>query len=487
MSLANSTVAQRHGADWLLGASSKRFWQVFERRVVEAKSVSQRHGADAARPLIVLADSNPVDFLAGFFAAAVSPCNVLLANAAWGVLEWRQVFQRFHPQLIWGPLPPVSPNGVRLSSKAIATAESAWQSTQNDLANHAAILIPTGGSSGQLKFVVHTWQTLMASVQGFIQHFALTSVQAYCVLPVYHVSGLMQALRTFTSGGTLALQTFRDLEQGDRIVDCPTGWFLSLVPTQLQRLLNQGQAHQHWLAQFQAVLLGGAPAWPELLSTARTANIPVALTYGMTETAAQIATLHPQDFFAGLINSGRPLPHAQIRVAATDHSARASQIDPGRLAIRAESLGLGLLHTTDTHLHPLVDATGWFYPDDVGFLDQQGYLHIVGRHSHKIISGGENVFPEEVEAAIRATGMVADVGVVGVSDRVWGEAIAALYVPKDDTVSTARLKAALKPQLSRYKQPKRWIAVTALPRNAQGKLNRQHAQHMAATASSQDL
>ena len=105
------------------------------------------------------------------------------------------------------------------------------------------------------------------------------------------------------------------------------------------------------------------------------------------------------------------------------------------------------------------------------YLDADGYLHITGRASEKIISGGENIFPAEVEAALRKTNQVLDVCVVGLPHPDWGEAVAAAYVPANETVSPATLKAALT-YLSRYKHPKRWFSVPALPRNAQGKLNR---------------
>jgi len=109
--------------------------------------------------------------------------------------------------------------------------------------------------------------------------------------------------------------------------------------------------------------------------------------------------------------------------------------------------------------------------DDLGFFDEQGYLTIVGRQSHKIISGGENIFPAEVEAAILATQLVRDVCVIGIPHNYWGQAVTAVYVPRTLDVSVDILKAALINQLSRFKQPKYWVPVEQLPRNEQGKVN----------------
>ncbi len=95
----------------------------------------------------------------------------------------------------------------------------------------------------------------------------------------------------------------------------------------------------------------------------------------------------------------------------------------------------------------------------------------MGRNSSKIITGGENVFPAEVEAVILATGLVVDVCVLGMPDRHWGEAVTAVYVPRQPTITASQLAAAIADRLSPYKQPKQWFAIAALPRNSQGKLN----------------
>ena len=114
-----------------------------------------------------------------------------------------------------------------------------------------------------------------------------------------------------------------------------------------------------------------------------------------------------------------------------------------------------------------------FQANDLGFLDELGHLHVVGRQRDMIISGGENIAPSEVEAAIRSTELVKDVAVIGVSDRLWGEAVTAIYVPgMSREMGEDELKEALVGRLNRIKYPKHWIAVDALPCNAQGKVNR---------------
>ena len=418
-----------------------------------------------AGSVVLINETDPSHFLAYLWTGLLANAALVLANPLWKQQEWQQVAQQLTPDVILGETPPVSFDISR----------------QRPEPGH--ILIATGGTSGRIKFVIHTWASLIASAQGFLTHFNQQPVNSYCVLPLYHVSGLMQAIRVWLSKGKLIIQPFKQLEAGRRLTYPDRTWFISLVPTQLQRLLKTGNTRV-WLSQFRAILLGGAPAWPALLTQA--AHLPIALTYGMSETAAQVATLLPEEFQQGIRSNGQPLPHVTLAVHALESSQPLSVGTVGRVALKSSALGRGYWPQT-----PLSSHQSWFYPDDLGYLDQQGHLHIVGRNSQKIITGGENVFPAEVEAALLATGLVQDVCIVGLPDPVWGQTVAALCVPADDrqaTITPAVLKGALMPLLSAYKHPKQWCFVETIPRNAQGKVNRSQAvaQLTASTALSQD-
>lgn len=397
--------------------------------------------------VVLINEADPSRFLANLWTGLLADAAIILANPSWRRREWQQVADQLTPEVILGELPsiPFSP-----SKKQPAPGQ---------------ILIATGGTSGQIKFVIHTWATLTAAAQGFLDHFNQQPVNSYCVLPLYHVSGLMQAMRVWLSGGRLIIQSFRQLESGQRLVTPHTGWFISLVPTQLQRLIADANGVA-WLAQFRAILLGGAPAGPGLL--AQVPQLPIALTYGMSETAAQVATLFPEDFQRGLRSSGCPLPHVQLAIHRLESFQDQQPVSTsGRIALKAPSLGLG--YWPDRKFSQTQD---WFYPDDLGYLDAQGHLHVVGRNSQKIITGGENVFPAEVEAALLATGLVQDACVVGLPDPVWGQTVAALCVPVISEATPQQLKTALQPILSAYKHPKHWQLVAQIPRNEQGKVNR---------------
>ncbi len=407
-------------------------------------------------PRILLAQRDPIDFLAGFMAACITECPLFLGNPDWSSQEWQQVLTLTQPHLIWGDLP---------ISAEVQTSDTP------DAAQRGWIMIPTGGSSGGIKFAIHTWQTLSASANGFQTFFRdRLPIHSCCVLPLYHVSGLMQFLRSFLTNGQLIILPFAELLSGQSAQsetadflqrDSAANFFLSLVPTQLQRIL-EGRSRIPWLQRFHTVLLGGAPAWASLLEQARALRLNLAPTYGMTETASQVATLKPYRFLRGHLGSGCALPHAKVAVQDAKGLALGSD-QSGTVTIQAQSLFQGY--------YPQYLSTNIWTTDDVGFLDSQGYLHVVGRNSRKIVSGGENIFPEEVEAALYASGLVREVCVLGLADAQWGEAVTALYVPVDRNQMPERLKAALERSLSRYKHPKRWICMDKLPRSAQGKIN----------------
>jgi o-succinylbenzoate---CoA ligase len=421
---------QRLQAGWLVGNDGSAIDSLSERLRQRAEQLVTKFSQN--RPnFISIATADSIEFIAHLMAGTRLGLPIFLGNPRWGRLEWEQV--------------------------ASLTAQVEPQ-------HQHLMMIPTGGSSGAIKFVTHTWATLSASVWGFQEFYDLTAINTICTLPLYHVSGLMQLCRSLLTDGKLSIVDFHQLCTEfnfpiDRIeID---RYFISLVPTQLTKLLD---LDVKWLAQLKMILIGGAPPSRELLTRARTANLPIALTYGMTETASQIASLKPAEFLAGHNSCGSVLPHAQIEIISAIDGDRSLNLDlnSGALRIQSKSLMLGYF--------PDLTLPTYFEPDDLGKFDRQGYLTILGRSSNKIISGGENVFPIEVVNAIMATGLVKDVWVTGIPDRYWGQAVTAIYSAKNSSVSPASLANAIAGKISNYKIPKHWLPVSKVPRNALGKI-----------------
>lgn len=339
------------------------------------------------------------------------------------------------------------------------TGSSSPQSTiSNPLSAISAgwLCVPTGGTSGRVRFARHDEHTLGAAVGGFCTHFGVSRVNAVGVLPRHHVSGLMAWARCAWTGGEYVAWDWKRLEAGDLPALGKAGvrggadgeWFLSLVPTQLQRLLTVPRAVE-WLRQFRAVFVGGGPAWADLLDRAAEARLRLALSYGMTETAAMVAAQRPEEFLAGDRSSGTAMPHASIALDGE-----------GVVRIAGESVFRGYW--------PELRGAREFVTDDVAEIDALGRWQVRGRRDAVIITGGEKVQPAEVEAVLRASGEFADVAVLGVPDATWGQAVTAFYPRGERAPDFGRATAAL----AGYKRPKRFIAVAEWPRNAQGKVNR---------------
>jgi O-succinylbenzoic acid--CoA ligase len=316
------------------------------------------------------------------------------------------------------------------------------------------LCVPTGGSSGVLRFARHDEQTVAAAAGGFVTHFGLRRVNAVDVLPPFHVSGLMARVRCAASGGVHVPWDWKRLERGERpSLPEPRGdWVLSLVPTQLQRLLASESAAA-WLRDFAVVFVGGGPVWPALTDAAAEARLRVSLSYGMTETAAMVAAQTPEEFLAGDRSSGRVMPHARLDVA-TD----------GVIRIAGDSVCRGYA--------PEFDGSGVFETSDVGQVDAEGKLCVLGRRDAVIITGGEKVQPMEVEAVLRATGEFDDVAVIGLTDAEWGEVVVACYRAAARAPNLDRVRECVAQALAGFKRPKVYREIANWPRSEHGKLDR---------------
>lgn len=393
-------------------------------RLLGGKSIA--HGAQR----IQVNESDPRKFMAAFARAAASDAEVFLCNPDWGSLEQRQLTELLQSKIDEGLVVPKLPG-----------SEGGW------------LMIPTGGTGGRIRFARHDSATITAAVRGFTRHFELAQVNAVGVLPLHHVSGLMAWMRCLLTGGEYLPLDWKAVEGGALpVLPAKThGWTLSLVPTQLERLLRSDAATD-WLRKFRLIFLGGAPAWPALLDKAAGLGLPVSLSYGMTETAAMVAALRPQEFLAGVRSCGAVLPHARV-----------SFDEEGSILVGGESVFRGY--------YPEWRVSGDFSTQDGGWLDEHGHLHVSGRRDAVIITGGEKVNPAEVEAVLRGTGEFADVVVLGLPDTEWGESVVAAF-PAEPKPNLARVETAVTRLLSPAKRPKRFVGLPTWPVNAQGKINR---------------
>ncbi|HVW22381.1 MAG TPA: AMP-binding protein [Opitutaceae bacterium] len=385
-----------------------------------ARKLGALAGPRQDRPVVV-EERDPAAFLRRFSAAAAGAGPVFLADPS------------------WGPAERAALHGA-MGAAGEEDPERGW------------LMVPTGGSSGRIRFARHDQETIGAAVGGFCAGLGAERPSFVGVLPLHHVSGLMAWMRAALTGGAYLPWDWKRLAAGER-PEAPggPGWFLSLVPTQLQRLLGDPEAAA-WMRRFQAVFVGGGPLWPDLAEAASRARIPLSPGYGMTETAAMVATLPPEGFLAGRRTSGAALPHARLSLTRE-----------GRVRVNSPALFRGYF--------PDWSEGDEFETEDLGALDGRGELTLLGRRDALIVTGGEKVDPAEVEAALRASGQFEDVAVVALPDPQWGEAVVACHPAGPRAPDAARVAAALA-VLAPFKRPRRIVALADWPRTAQGKINR---------------
>ncbi|MSQ41632.1 MAG: 2-succinylbenzoate-CoA ligase [Dehalococcoidia bacterium] len=343
--------------------------------------------------------------------------------------------------------------------RASADAPPAFE----DSTVHSAIF--TSGTAGAPKAVLLTYGNFAASAAGSTRNLGVDPTDRWLAcLPLFHVGGLSILLRSAINGTTAVLLPRFDAASVNRALRAQRVTLLSVVPTMLQRMLDADR--ERFPPSVRAVLVGGGPVTPALLEAALGRGLTVLQSYGLTEAASQVTTLSAADARRKLGSAGLPLQGVTVRVeiegrvAAPDESGEivvaGPMVSPGYLGAPPRAPG-----------EPL--RTG-----DLGSLDAEGYLTVGDRRDDLIVSGGENVSPAEVEAALLALPGVDECAVVGLADREWGQAVAAVVVPAPGAMlAPAVLLGALRGQLAGYKLPRRLeVSGEPLPRTASGKLLR---------------
>ena len=305
-----------------------------------------------------------------------------------------------------------------------------------------ASIVFTSGQSGTPKAVVHSYGNHYYSALGVNRHLRLRSSDCWLLsLPLYHVGGLGILFRCLHAGAALATMT-----HGQSLVDALTAYpvtHCSLVPTQLRRLLEAGIPTEKRTA-LRAVVVGGGPVAPALLDEARRAGWPVLASYGSTEMTSQITAGQPTKAVGAHHHAGRVLPYRELRLAAD-----------GEIEVRGATFCLG--YATGAAVHAPLGPTGWWATGDYGRLDAQGNLQVTGRKDHMFCSGGENIQPEEIEAALLALPGIMQAVVVPVPHADYGQRPMA-FIEDTRQRDASALRAALTTQLPAFKIPDQFHA-----------------------------
>lgn len=326
-------------------------------------------------------------------------------------------------------------------------------------------IIYTSGTTGTPKGAMLPRQAFVASAAGSAQNLGWQDADRWLLcLPLCHIGGLSIVTRCLLARRALILLPRYDAQAVLASIERDGATLLSVVPTMLRGLIAADE--RGVLRRLRAVLSGGAATPPALVEQAVSHGVNVLTTYGLTEACSQV-TVQPW-CTQPLVRSGSGVPLHGVELAILDAEGAALPAGAvGRISVRGPTVMSGYLH------RPPRDG-GWFDTGDLGELDAAGSLHVHARRSDLIVTGGENVYPAEVEQVLEAMPGVARALVFGVPDATWGAAVAAAIVAPDG-LDEAELSLWIRKQLATFKRPRLFCVVAAIPELPSGKPDRRGA------------
>ncbi|MCB0876780.1 MAG: AMP-binding protein [Solirubrobacterales bacterium] len=351
-------------------------------------------------------------------------------------------------------MPPQGREGVDVAGGSLFVDDSRVDAARGDggtpraLSRHPSrplTRVLSSGTSGTPKPVLltagnHLWSALGSALNLGVER----DDRWLCPLPLNHVGGLTILIRSAIYGTGTVLHRGFDVDRVASAFEDRSISLASLVPTQLVRLLDAGAP----IGEPRLLLIGGGPVAPEVLGEAIGRGATVVQTYGLTEACSQVCTLGPAEAGERVGSAGRPLPGIEVQVEDEEILVRGPTVAPAAPA-----------------------ADGWLHTGDLGRLDADGYLWVEGRREDLIVTGGENVRPDRVEAALISHPGVSEVAVAGREDREWGQVVTAFVVAAGDPEPTELIEHA-RGRLGAHEVPKRIEFVPDLPRTGSGKLLR---------------
>jgi o-succinylbenzoate---CoA ligase len=331
--------------------------------------------------------------------------------------------------------------------------------------NEPALILYTSGTSGASKQVLLSWQSLLNHAQMSAEHLGYTSDDSWLVtLPLSHIGGLSTILKSLVTGIKIIVDRKFDTIQTSYLIEKTEPTFTSLVPTMLSRLLELGNGKLNDC--FKNILIGGGPISDELILS----DERLLATYGMSEAGSQIATVPPGSTLEVRKTAGKTLPGVEIEIRNENQEVVTENVI-GSIWVKSPALAIGYSSKEQTS-QTFID--GWLDTGDFGVIRDEGCLKIEMRRVDRIVTGGENVNPLEVEVVLKNHPSIKDASVFGKPSETWGQSVKAVVVfnEKKD-MSFAEFKSYLSDKLAVYKIPKEWMVIDSMPLLANGKLDKQ--------------
>lgn len=340
--------------------------------------------------------------------------------------------------------------------------------SENIILDNEASVIFTSGSKGIPKGVILTSGNYYYNALASNLNLGLAAGDCWLLsLPLYHVGGLSILHRCALAGASVYVTHGFDCEETNSLIDASGITHLSLVPTMLQRLI-ESRGDEPMPDTVKVILLGGAPVPKKMVEKIRQFRLPVLTTYGMTESASQITSMSPGDPAEKLSTSGKPLKYVQLRIVNSEGKGFPAGVE-GEIIVKGKTLFRGYL---DRNAEEKRADDKWFFTGDKGYLDSDGYLTVTGRMDDMFVSGGENIYPGEIEVEAASYPHIRACAVLAVDDTEWGKR-PVLFVEPVETgeFNEQDMAAYLKTRLPRIKIPERIISLNRLPRAAIGKID----------------
>lgn len=347
---------------------------------------------------------------------------------------------------------------VDFAEVMMAESSGVTQTVSHFAMETVASIMYTSGTTGKPKGVMQTFGNHWWSATGSMLNLGLQEGDSWlCAVPIFHISGLSILMRSVIYGIPVYLEEHFDAKRVDQFLRSGEVTIISVVTTMVQRLLDTYTKSYH--PKFRCMLLGGGPASKAILESCFAKGIPLIQSFGMTETASQIVTLPPEDALQKIGASGKPLFPAEVKIS-----------DQDEILLKGPSITTGYLHNVDV-TREAFDADGWFKTGDMGYIDEDGFLFVLERRSDLIISGGENIYPSEIEHVLIAHPSIREAAVIGIVNDQWGE-VPVAFIVASTTIPDKDIQHFCEQHLAKYKIPRSFYFLDKLPKTASQKIQR---------------
>ncbi|MFP4531046.1 MAG: acyl-CoA synthetase [Desulfobacterales bacterium] len=328
----------------------------------------------------------------------------------------------------------------------------------------------TSGTTGRPKgAVVRQGQTQWNAINGIHMYVQTPPVVALCAAPLFHIGALhVSATPAIYAGYKLIIQRFFDPATSLKLIEKNKVTGMFGIPVMFLFMTMVPEFEKTDFSSVQYFLAGGAPCPRPLMETYMRKGVMFCQGYGMTETATGVTALRTEDSIRKLGSCGKPLFHSEVRIVDTEGNELAEG-QMGEVLIKSPTVIKEYWRRPEETAQAIKE--GWLYSGDMGYFDEEGYLFLVDRRKDMYISGGENVYPAEVENVIMEMPRVSDCGVIGIPDEKWGEAGLAVVVKKPDMeITEQEIIDFCRGRLAGYKRPRKVVFTTELPRTLTGKI-----------------